>query len=114
MLLKAASVEGLRNGAWQLCDRTGWSDNTSFQNLVAWCWHSEDQYQLIVVNLSASNAQGRVLLPWDELKGRTWQMTDLFSEIEYERSGDEMRTQGLYVDLPPWGYHVLTRWLRID
>jgi len=24
----------------------------------------------------------------------------------YDRSGNEMRDPGLYVDLPPWGYHV--------
>jgi len=99
-LLKVASLEGLWN-SWQLCDRTGWPDNTSYRNLVAWCWRSAGQHHLIVVNLSASGAQGLVLLPWDELKGRTWHMTDLFTEKEYERSSDEMCTQGLYVDLPP-------------
>ena len=107
-LLKTASLEGLRNGRWQLCDRTGWPDNASYQNLVAWCWRSAGEHHLIVVNLSASAAQGLVLLPWDELKGRTWQMTDLFNGKEYEWSGDEMCTRGLYVDLLPWGYHVLT------
>ncbi len=107
-LLKTASLEGLRNGHWQLCDRTGWPENASYQNLVAWCWRNAGEHHLIVVNLSASGAQGLVLLPWDELKGRTWQMTDLFTGQEYERSGDEMYTHGVYVDLPPWGYHVLT------
>jgi hypothetical protein len=31
----------------------------------------------------------------------------------YERRGDEMGNPGLYVDLPPWGYHVPVRWLPI-
>jgi hypothetical protein len=110
-LLRVASLEGLRNGNWQLCERTGWPDNASHQNLVAWCWRSAGEHRLIVVNFSDSGAQGLVRLPWDELKGRTWQVTDFFAGKEYERSGDEMRTQGLYVDLPPWGFHVLTRWL---
>ena len=110
-LLKAAAAEGLREGEWWLCERTGWPDNTSYQNLVAWCWRNDREYQLIVVNLSELAAQGHVRLPWDELKGRSWQMTDLFTGKEYERSGDEMCTQGLYVNLPPWGYHVMTRWL---
>ena len=110
-LLKDASLKELRNGQWQLCDRTGWPDNASCRNIVAWCWRSAGGYRLIVVNLSAYSAQGLVLLPWDELKGRSWQMADLFTGKEYEWSGDEMCTRGLYVDLPPWGYHVLTRWL---
>jgi len=32
----------------------------------------------------------------------------------YERSGEEMCSPGLYVDLPPWGFHVLTRWLQAE
>ena len=110
-LLKSDFLTDLRDGEWQLCERTGWPDNTSYQNLVAWCWRNDREYHLIVVNLSELAAQGHVRLPWDELKGRSWQMTDLFTGKEYERSGDEMCTQGLYVNLPPWGYHVMTRWL---
>jgi hypothetical protein len=112
-LLSSASPGVLRNGRWQQCDRTGWPDNASYRNLVAWCWRSQGEHHLIIVNLSASAAQGLVLLRWDELKGRTWQISDLFTQKEYERSGDEMHTQGLYVDLPPWGYHVLNRWLPV-
>jgi hypothetical protein len=110
-LLKAASAEGMCEGEWKLCERTGWQDNTSHQNLIAWCWRNKEEHHLVIVNLSGSAAQGRVLLPWDELRGRSWQITDLFTKEMYERSGDEMCTQGLYVDLPPWGYHVLSRWL---
>jgi hypothetical protein len=112
-LLKAASSERMRNGAWQLCEGTGWPDNASYRNLIAWCWRSVGEHQLIVVNFSDSGAQGNVQLPWDELTGKSWQMTDLFTGQMYERSGDEMRNPGMYVDLPPWGYHVLTRWLPI-
>jgi hypothetical protein len=31
--------------------------------------------------------------------------TPLPGEV-YDRSGNEMRDSGLYVDLEPWGYHV--------
>jgi hypothetical protein len=112
-VLKCTSQEGLRNCTWQLCERTGWPDNASYQNLIAWCWRTERDHHLIVVNLSDSDAQGRVRLPWNELAGKSWQMTDLFTGLRYERSGSEMCHPGLYVDLPPWGYHVLTRWLPI-
>jgi hypothetical protein len=111
IILKVSTNECLQKGEWRLCERTGWPDNASYQNLVAWCWRYDREYYLIVVNLSESAAQGMVPLPWDEIKGRSWQMTDLFTEKEYERNGDEMYNQGLYVDLPAWGYHVLTRWL---
>jgi len=110
-MLKIASDKSLHEGEWRLCERTGWADNASYQNLVAWCWRNDGEYNLIIVNLSDTAAQGHVRLPWDELKGRLWQMTDIFTKEVYERKGDEMCNQGLYVDLPPWGYHVLTRWL---
>jgi hypothetical protein len=112
-LLKAASLEGGRDGDWQLCERTGWPDNASYRNLVSWCWRSAGGHGLIVVNLSDSGAQGLVRFPWEGLKGLSWRMTDLLTGQEYDRSGDEMLDPGLYVDLPPWGYHVLTRWLPI-
>jgi hypothetical protein len=109
-LLKAATLDGFQSGEWRICERTGWPDNASYQNLVAWCWRFAGDFALIVVNLSGSSAQGRVRLPWDEISGRSWQMTDLFTGELYERNGDEMCRQGLYIDLPPWGFHVLTRW----
>ena len=110
-LLRVASSGGLRNGRWQQCEGTGWPDNESYRNLIAWCWGNTKERHLIIVNFSASAAQALVLLPWDDLRGTTWRIYDIFTQNEYERSGDVMRTQGLYVDLAPWGYHVLTRWL---
>ncbi len=107
-LLHADFLEGLREGNWQLCGCTGWPNNASFRNLVAWCWHSAQEHRLIVVNLSNSAAQGMVRLPWDELPGSRWQVTDLFAGQGYEHGGDEMYYPGLYVDLPPWGFHILT------
>jgi hypothetical protein len=41
------------------------------------------------------------------LAGRDWLIRDLMSGDVFERNGDEMTDPGLYVDLPPWGYHFL-------
>ena len=80
---------------------------------VAWCWRGAGERHLIVVNLSDSRAQAQVRLPWGELKGQSWRMTDLLSGQDYERGGDAMCDPGLYVDLPPWGFHVLAQWLPV-
>jgi glycosidase len=109
-LLRAVSLEELRQGDWQLCERSGWPDNDSYLNLVAWCWKKGNDYSLIVVNLSDQQAQGQVRVPWDEIARRSWQMTDFFIGESFERNGDDMRHPGLYVDLPPRGFHFLTRW----
>ena len=91
-----------REGQWTLCNRTGWPDNPSYQNLVAWSWVEANDRYLIVVNLSDSAAQARVQVPWDELRGKTWRLVDALSDATYDRNGDEMRDPGLYVDLKPW------------
>jgi hypothetical protein len=62
---------------------------------------------VVVVNLSAEPADGRVGLGWTDLHGRDWNLTDLLDDRVYERSGDELADQGLFVALPPWGCHLL-------
>ena len=67
----------------------------------------DDNRYLIVVNLSGASAQALVRIPWDDVKEKSWQLVDAFSGDVYERNGEEMQEQGLYVDLPGWGYHFL-------
>jgi hypothetical protein len=105
--LIAAAVP-LRRGNWTLLGVTGWPDNPTHRDLLAWAWHDDGgPHHLVVVNLSGHAAQGRVGLPWDALRGRAWQLTDLMEDEVYRRDGDELAGAGLYVDLPPWGAHVL-------
>ena len=104
-LLEAINAPVFREGQWALCKRTGWPDNSSYQNLVAWSWVKDRDRYLIVVNLSDSAAQADVEVPWDELRGKSWRLVDVLSGQTYERNGDEMRAPGLYVDLKPWNCH---------
>lgn len=105
-LLKAIDHPVFRAGNWQLCERSGWPDNASFLNLVAWSWAGSDDRYLIVVNLSDIRSQGQVRIPWQEGKGKTWQLTDLLSGAVYDRDGSAMLSSGLYVELEPWGYNL--------
>jgi len=105
-LLKATQRELYRNGTWHLCGRSGWPDNQTCRNVLAWCWARHDERDLVVINFGAGAAQARVHLPWDELRGRTWRLEDALSGAGYDRGGDEMRDAGLYVDLEPWACHV--------
>ena len=45
-------------------------------------------------------------LPWDDLAGRTWRLDDGLSGHAFEREGDELAANGLYVRLEPWGVNV--------
>jgi hypothetical protein len=104
-LLKAIDRPVFRDGEWSLCERTGWPDNPTFQNLVAWSWSKGPERYLIIVNLSAMQVQARVRAPWSDLQGAPWRLTDALSETVYERGGDEMAGEGLYVELAPWDFH---------
>jgi hypothetical protein len=106
-LLTSLRERDFKEGEWSLCERTGWPDNQSFLNVVAWCCRKDDARHLIVVNLSDQQSQAQVRLPWDDVRGRSWSLTDAFTGQVYERDGTQMREAGLYVDLNPWGYHLL-------
>jgi hypothetical protein len=102
--LRALAAEDLE---WQLCECRGWPDNSSYVDIVAWCWSGAKKRYLIVINFSERSAQCRVRLPWPDIAGRILPMSDLFSGTVFLRAGDEILASGLFVDLPPWGYHFL-------
>jgi hypothetical protein len=104
-LVAAINAPIFREGEWKLCVRSGWPDNPTFQNLVAWSWVKDDDRRLIVVNLSDSGAQARVQVPWSEVSGQTWRLADGLSNSGYDRDGNDLLSHGLYVELGPWGCH---------
>ena len=104
-LLKAIHRPLFRDGEWSLCERAGWPDNPSFQNLVAWKWRKDSDRMLIAVNLSDRPVQAQVFANWPDLDEGRWSLSDVFSGAHYERDGNEVSRSGLYVKLGPWGYH---------
>lgn len=97
----------LIKGRWQLCEVSGWPDNMSYRNILAWSWEQGNNRVLIGVNLSDWRSQGHIHLPWSTSGRASWRLTDLLSNSIYEREGRDLETNGLYVDLPAWHYHFL-------
>jgi hypothetical protein len=104
-LFEATANRTFREGQWELCERAGWPDNSSFLNIVAWTWLHQDERFLIVVNLSDWPSQALVRLRWTDLAGQKWSLTDVLAGVTYERRGDEMSSPGLYVELGAWNFH---------
>ena len=102
-----AAAHTVRWGTWTLLDVAGWPDNHTDRDVLAWAWHNDRPHHVVAVNLSGHASQGRVALAWDGLRGRRWRLTDRLDGGVYDRDGDELADAGLYVDLPPWGAHVL-------
>jgi hypothetical protein len=123
-LLATVAAQRVRTGAWQLLEIGGWPDNDSCRNLLAWSWSGDVASgetgdgagravrHVVVVNLSAAPAAGRIGLSWADLggaglAGRDWTLTDLLDGRVFNRGGDELSSSGLFVDLPAWGGHLL-------
>ncbi len=105
VLLGETNREIFRKGQWRLCERTGWPDNASYVNILAWCWEMGPERHLIVLNFSGTPAQALVRLPWIDMRNRTWQFSDPLSGEVFERSGGDMADNGLFVSLDPWRHH---------
>jgi len=116
-LLATVAGRRVRAGDWRLLGAVGWPDNDTCRNLLAWSWSgaasdTDAGRHLVVVNYSAAPAAGRIELAWSDLQtadlaGRSWTLTDLLNDRLFERSGDEMASEGLFVELPAWGAHLL-------
>jgi hypothetical protein len=47
-----------------------------------------------------------VTLGLDGLRGRRFTLVDLLGDASYQRDGDGLAGNGLYLDMPPWGHQV--------
>jgi hypothetical protein len=84
--------------------RPAWSGNPSHQNFVVIQWHSDPlEFFLVVTNLASHRGQCLVSLTIPNLVSRTWSIKDLLGDERYERSGKEMQSLGLFLDLPAYG-----------
>ena len=105
-LLPEVTRDVFRDGEWRPCERSGWPDNQSHLDVLAWCWAKDGERSLVVVNYREDPSQARVHVPWDDMRGKVWRLHDALSGEAYDRSGDEMQDAGLYVDLGPWQCHL--------
>jgi hypothetical protein len=98
----------VRDGEWRLLScEPAWDGNWTSECLLAWCWQGRDGERLLVaVNYAGNQSQCYVRLPFVDLGGRAVRLEDLTGPAAYERDGAELLSRGLYLDLPPWGYHV--------
>jgi hypothetical protein len=100
-LLEVVDRERVRSGDWQLLGVAGWPENSSCENLLAWRWRDH----VVVINYGDATADGRVRLG-SGFAGRTVQLRDVLRDVTFERDGDTIAADGLYVALRPWEAHV--------
>jgi hypothetical protein len=98
----------VRDGQWSLLECTpAWEGNGTWDGFIAFAWQGPaGQRVLVTVNYAPNQGQCYVRLPWGDLRGKTVRLRDRTGAAAYDRSGDELATRGLYLDVPAWGHHV--------
>jgi hypothetical protein len=107
-LLAVLRQPQVRDGQWRLLEcLPAWEGHSSADCFLAFAWDGVDGNRLLVtVNFAPNQSQCYVPLPYPELGGQDVQLKDLLTPAAYGRNGSNLLSPGLYLDLPPWGYHA--------
>ena len=107
-LLGVLRAPVFRDGRWQMLDCVpAWDGNWTCDCFLAFAWQGPDgERMLVAVNYAGNRSQCHVRLPFAELSGSTWRLQDRLSQATYDRDGDGLKSQGLFLDVEPWTYHV--------
>ena len=103
-----------RNGMWHLLDcLPAWEGNGTWDSFLAFAWENETGDQaLITVNYAPHDSQCFVHLPFSDLAEKSVRFSDLMHNSLFDRDGNKLLSEGLYIDLPPWGYHIFEVGIR--
>ncbi len=107
-LLAVLRQPAVRDGQWRLLEcLPAWDGNGTSDGFIAWSWETPGrERRLIAVNYAGTQGQCYVRLPFPDLGGRAVRLKDLMGPASYDRDGSDLVSRGLYLDMPPWSYHV--------
>jgi hypothetical protein len=100
----------VRDGQWQLLECIpAWEGNWTWDCFVAFVWQRAGGERLLVaVNYAPHQSQCYIRLPFTDLDNGHWRLENLLGDEQYNRDGNDLRSQGLYLDVPPWHCHAFT------
>ncbi len=105
-ILTITKSEIFKDGSWLMIDPLPISDNNdTFEKMFAWQWRLGDELRIVVINYSVSTSFCRIRF---RLKtGRKdIKLIDLLTNEEYFRSVDEIRNEGLFIELKSYHSHI--------
>ena len=109
-LLVCLGREQVRNGEWTLLNSApAWEGNWTSDCFIAFAWTGAGTEPVVaVVNYSPNQSQCYLTLAPGEITAPSAWLVDQVGPNVYERSVDELRSKGLYLDVPAWGYHIFS------
>ena len=106
-LLEVLRRPEVHEGEWRLFTcRPAWDGNPTHAQFIVSSWQAGERRLLSIVNYGDASGQCYVTLDMPGLAGRTFELVDLLGGPSFERHGDGLAGNGLYLDLPPWGRQV--------
>ena len=107
-LLSVLRRPAVRDGQWQLLECVqAWDGNPTWDGFIAFSWRvASGERLLVAVNYAGNRGQSYIRLPVEDLPANALRFDDLMSSATYDRARNDVAIRGLYLDLPPWGYHI--------
>jgi glycosidase len=107
-LLEPANIDVFHSGRWEMiaADRA-WAENDSHRNIMAWTWSLGTRRVIVAVNYSPGRSQAWLKPGAPADTGGRVTMEDNLTGTVYVREAGELATKGLYVDLRPFGAHIM-------
>jgi hypothetical protein len=105
-LLAVVRDAAVRDGDWRLLECVpAWDGNWTWDCCLVWLWNGPSgEQRLVAVNYAGNQSQCYVRLP---ASGRSQvRFRDLMGPSAFDRDGQNLDAQGLYLDMGPWSYHV--------
>lgn len=95
-------------GDWTLLETLpAWDGNWTNNCFLCFSWSSNGELEaLAAVNFSDHQSQCYVKLPFPALYEHDITLRDLLGDAVYQRSGSELFSSGLYLDMPNWHFHL--------
>jgi hypothetical protein len=106
-LLQSLKRPEVHDGEWQLWScRPAWAGNGTWDQFIVFSWEEGDQRLLAAVNYGPVQGQCYVTLGLRGIAGRKFTLVDLLGDARYDRDGNGLAGNGLYLDMSPWGFHL--------
>ena len=98
----------VRDGDWRLVECVpAWDGNWTSDCYLAWTWTGRTgERRLVTVNYAGNQSQCYVRLPLPGGSGQALRFRDVMGSCSFDREKGDLEACGLYLDMPPWGYHV--------
>ena len=93
---------------WLLLETVpAWASNPTNTDFICFGWLREEQpHYIIAVNYANHDSQCYVRFPVNSFHSGWIALRDTMGPAIYERDGDALMRDGLYLALPPWGYNL--------